>query len=37
MIHIKEQKNSINLQMDAEMLDNSYFCLFDVLANNKIS
>jgi len=37
MIHIKEQKNSINLQTDTEMLDSSYFCLLDVLANNKIS
>jgi len=37
MIHIKEQKNSINLQTDIEMLDTSYFCLLDVFANNKIS
>jgi len=37
MIHIKEQKNSINLQTDTEMLDTSYFCLLDVFANNKIS
>jgi len=35
MIHIKEQKNSINLQMDTKMLN--AFCLIDVLANNKFS
>jgi len=38
MIHIKKQKNSINnAQMDTEMLNDSYFCLLDVLANNKFS
>ena len=32
MIHIKEQVNGINLQKDTECLDNSYYCLFDILS-----
>jgi hypothetical protein len=33
MLHIKEQKRGINLQKDTEFLDDSYYCLLDVLAN----
>jgi len=32
MLHIKEQKNSINSQKDTELLDKSYFCLLDILS-----
>jgi len=32
MLHIKEQKNSINLQKDTELLDKSYFYLLDILS-----
>jgi len=29
IIHIKEQKNSLNLMKDTELLDNSYFNILD--------
>jgi hypothetical protein len=32
MIHVKEQKNSINLNQDTEMLDSTYFDLLKNLA-----
>jgi len=37
MIRIKKQKNDINSQKDAEMLDEPYFGLLKVLVNNKFS
>jgi len=33
MLHIKEQKNGINLQRDTEFLDESYFCLLNDFSN----
>jgi len=36
MLHIKEQSNGINLMKDTEFLDESYYCLLDVLANNNL-
>jgi len=33
MLHIKEQKNGINLQRDTELLNESYFGLLDDLSN----
>jgi len=32
MLHIKEQRNGINLQKDTELLDESHFYLFDILS-----
>jgi len=32
MLHIKEQKNGIDLQKDTELLDESYFYLLDILS-----
>lgn len=32
MIHIREQKNGINLNTDTELLDNTYFDILDELA-----
>jgi len=32
MLHIKEQKNSINSQKDIELLDEPYFYLLDILS-----
>jgi len=35
MIHIKEQKNGLNLMKDTELLDNSYFNIFDDIRKHK--
>jgi len=35
MLHIKEQSNGFNLIEDTEFLDKSYYCLLDILSNNK--
>jgi len=34
MLHIKEQSNGINLMKDTEFLDESYYCLLDILSKN---
>jgi len=34
MIHIKKQKNGLNLNSDTELLDESYFDILDRLAKN---
>jgi len=36
MLHIKEQSNGINLIKDTEFLDESYYCLLDILSNNNL-
>jgi len=33
MLHIKEQRHSINSQKDTECLDDSYFCQLDAISN----
>jgi len=35
MIHIREQKNGLNLKKDTELLDESYFNILDRLAKGK--
>jgi len=35
-IHIKEQKNGINLNTDTELLDKSYFDILDEFATSKL-
>ena len=37
MIHIKEQKNDLNLMKDTELLDNSYFNILDDIREHKWS
>ena len=37
MIHFKEQKNSLNLMKDTELLDNSYFNILDDIREHKWS
>jgi len=37
VIHIKEQKNSLNLMKDTELLDNSNFNIFDDIREHKWS
>jgi len=32
MLHIKEQRNGINLQKDIELLDEFYFYILDILS-----
>jgi len=34
MIHIKEQKNGLNLKKDTDLFDESYFDILEVLSNN---
>jgi len=36
MLHIKEQSNGINLMKDTEFLDDSYYCLLDILSKNNL-
>lgn len=33
MLHIKEQKNGLNLNKDTELLSESYFDILDIIAN----
>jgi len=35
MIHIKEQKNSLNRMSDTELLDECYFDILNVFTNSK--